>query len=420
MSRTEEPVARLRRALDPSEMSQRLAASLGPVRGLRVLRLYPDWRGGYVILYGLGRGDGDAAREEVVFGRLAGEDAEQEAAALRALLARKPSGGDGTMPVVALADPGLVLQPLGVDPRLPGIALLRKPGRFVDQLRSHAATAPPVEGGRFALLSHRLGRRCTLRFHVAGPGPRSLIVKLFRRPERARRAFATLAALHAQGFATGAVRVPAPVALLEEAAILVMEDAPGVPLLDVPSDRRVAIARAGGAALARLHAAAAPEAGAHGPAEELATLARWCDLAARLRPEMAAPIAASAAAVRAGFAGLGPPPHQALLHRDLHERQILASGQVLSLLDFDTLARGEPALDLGNLLAHLALAGEPCQGELAAGFLAGYGLIDRAAARRLEVWTSAALLRLACIHGSAQRDRLGAFSLLGSELPEAA
>ena len=416
MPRPDPTVDRLRRALDPREMGQRLATVFGAVRSLRPLRLYPDWRGGYVILYAVDRGEG----EDMILGRMAAEDAEQEAAALRATLARKPVPGDAARPVLALADPGLVLQPLGVDPRLPGIGMVRRPGRFVDRLRAQGATQPAVEGGRFTLLSHRLGRRCTLRFHLSGTEGRSLIVKLFRRPDRARRAFATLAALRAQGFAAGAVRVPAPLALLEEVAILVMEDVPGVPLLEVPADRRAAIAGASGAALARLHAASAPEAGSHGPAEEFATLERWCDLAASLRPDMAAAIATSLAAVRAGLSGLEPPARQVLLHRDLHERQILSSGAALSLLDFDTLALGEPALDLGNLLAHLALAGEPCQGGLAAAFLAGYGGGDRLAAPRLEVWTMAALLRLACLHGSVQRGRLGAFALLESPLPRVA
>ena len=44
-----------------------------------------------------------------------------------------------------------------------------------------------------------------------------------------------------------------------------------------------------------------------------------------------------------------------LTHRDLHDKQILWDGDTLGLLDLDTAARGEAALDLGNLWAHVEL-----------------------------------------------------------------
>lgn len=42
-------------------------------------------------------------------------------------------------------------------------------------------------------------------------------------------------------------------------------------------------------------------------------------------------------------------------HRDLHDKQLLWDGQTLHVLDLDTAARAEGALDLGNLLAHVEL-----------------------------------------------------------------
>ena len=44
-----------------------------------------------------------------------------------------------------------------------------------------------------------------------------------------------------------------------------------------------------------------------------------------------------------------------LTHRDLHDKQLLWDDDSLGLLDFDTAARGEAALDLGNLWAHVEL-----------------------------------------------------------------
>ena len=38
------------------------------------------------------------------------------------------------------------------------------------------------------------------------------------------------------------------------------------------------------------------------------------------------------------------------LHRDFYEQQFVYDGQAITLLDLDTLARGDPCVDLGNLL----------------------------------------------------------------------
>ena len=44
-----------------------------------------------------------------------------------------------------------------------------------------------------------------------------------------------------------------------------------------------------------------------------------------------------------------------LTHRDLHDRQFIVSGKIISLLDFDLLCLADEALDAGNLLAHMRL-----------------------------------------------------------------
>lgn len=134
--------------------------------------------------------------------------------------------------------------------------------------------------------------------------------------------------------------------------------------------RATAAARAAGQVLARLHAAPIPKAidlGEHGPAEERAVLDRWSGLAQ------------SYGLIRAGTKPLGPTPsgHRSLIHRDLHDGQLMIDrdGDV-GVLDFDLLTVGDPALDLANLLAHLELrAMQGLLGDLAgatAATLEGY------------------------------------------------
>ena len=93
-----------------------------------------------------------------------------------------------------------------------------------------------------------------------------------------------------------------------------------------------------------------------------------------------------------------------LTHRDLHDKQILWDGDTLGLLDLDTAARGEAALDLGNLWAHVEL--RHAQGrltqqdrdrilDLLLGDLAG---VLPTTPERIAVYHRASRLRLAFVY----------------------
>ncbi|MCI2956218.1 hypothetical protein MN032_00830 [Agromyces atrinae] len=91
-------------------------------------------------------------------------------------------------------------------------------------------------------------------------------------------------------------------------------------------------------------------------------------------------------------------------HRDLHDKQVLVAddGRV-GLLDLDTATEAEPALDLGNLRAHVAWRG--VQNRLsAARAVIARGAIDRVArsagidAERLDVYEAATRMRLGAVY----------------------
>ena len=42
-----------------------------------------------------------------------------------------------------------------------------------------------------------------------------------------------------------------------------------------------------------------------------------------------------------------------MVHRDFYHDQVIADGDVCRLVDLDLVAVGDPALDIGNFLAHL-------------------------------------------------------------------
>jgi hypothetical protein len=95
-----------------------------------------------------------------------------------------------------------------------------------------------------------------------------------------------------------------------------------------------------------------------------------------------------------------------LCHRDFHDKQILLQGTGGTLLDLDLIAAGPPALDAGNILAHLRL--RALQGT----DLPWHDIADRVVQRTtaslgsdetLRIWTASALLRLALIYSRRRR-----------------
>jgi hypothetical protein len=274
--------------------------------------------------------------------------------------------------LVALDGEQLVLQTPGTDPRLRGLA-------------------PALRRPEARLISHRAERRAT----VAVPGAFVTLVPTGR-----------VAALARAQRAVDAVTV-APV--LEEDELggtLVLGALAGRPLHDLLGGPRAAGAIAAAAAAVRaLHEQPLPDAvrkRRHGPDEEAAVLAGWLERLLWHEPALYARIGQRARRVIDDLAAMSLPARR-LIHRDLHDKQILVGDDgTVSLIGLDGLSAGDPALDLANLAAHFELralqSGAPGAGAAArAALLDGYGA-SIALRRRAEVYERAALVRLACVY----------------------
>jgi aminoglycoside phosphotransferase (APT) family kinase protein len=372
--------------LDELSLAAAEAARLGlPDGPLRLRRAWPRSPAHLLLEY-------EGAGETPVPGQWWAERAD----ATRAL-------GKSTGQIVALParSGGVVaLQPHGADQRLPGLApLLRRPGA--------------------RLLVHQPGRRAVVRL---SEGAATVFAKLVRPPRAAAMAASGRVAEQLGG---GAFVTPRLLTIDEQAGIVYWSALPGAALHALPGGAALeAGAWAAGQALRALHAAPAPPAlPEHGPAAERAVLERWIALAAAYNPALGAAATELAVGVGAALAAtsgsLGP------VHRDFYDKQILvARDGTIGLIDFDTLAQGEPALDLANALVHFEL--RAMQGLIKgahaasaqAALYAGYAPGPEVRAR-LAAYANATRLRLACVYSFRPRWRGCVAALLSRVRAEA-
>jgi aminoglycoside phosphotransferase (APT) family kinase protein len=192
------------------------------------------------------------------------------------------------------------------------------------------------------------------------------------------------------------LRAPRAIAHSRDHDLLLLEAMPGERWDHLgPEDRATAVARLGHA-IAVLHGVDPRGLGTR-PFGRLRPdrVARSCDLVAQALPGFAPRVTAIAAALAARPERRDRP---VLLHGDCHPKNALATPEGLALIDLDQAGVGQPAADVGSLLARLrhgAVLGETGPAEavrLAAAFLDGYAAVrplpDPAELR----WSTAAAL----------------------------
>jgi len=281
-----------------------------------------------------------------------------------------PAGGGEPVPLDPLADA-----------RLPELQ-----GSVVEALR---------RGERLELLAWRVGSRAVLRVEGAA-GAR--IVKVYHKDRSLRMRWRSLA-----GSADGRWRAPDVLGWDRERLRLEIELCPGVSLHRrwlAGEGRAEDGARV--AELLRWLAAAPIPAGfpAHGVEDEVRILEERLPAFERT---LAEPPAAAARLVEKVVAALRALPAATPLwcHRDFHDKQVLLERERGALIDLDLAAAGHPALDVGNLLAHVrlrALKGAPLPWHPLARAIAGEARRDRGLDGALGAWTASTLVRLALIY----------------------
>lgn len=269
------------------------------------------------------------------------------------------------------------------------------------------ALGVPVRGVRTSLLRHRAGRRLLVRFDLdTGDGPRRVLGKA-RAKGADRRTQRLMEALRAAGFDEGAeddVAVPEPLAVVGRWRMVLHA------WVDGPTaTTRLAVARGAerrrladrmAAALAKLHATRVPVPRVHTLDDERAVLRRQLALAVEDAPHLEARLQRVEARCSELLERL-PPAAPCPSHRDFYPDQLLASGERTYLVDLDLVARAHPALDAGNLAAHLVEQAVRVEGDPTAFDdvveRATARVASAASARAVTTFTTVSLARLVAI-----------------------
>jgi aminoglycoside phosphotransferase (APT) family kinase protein len=115
----------------------------------------------------------------------------------------------------------------------------------------------------------------------------------------------------------------------------------------------------------------------------------------------------------------GNPVSTGIVHGDFYDKQVIVSGDDVLFIDFDAIAKGDPASDIGNFIAHLTLRGLQLKNDPDYFDPFGKKLISAYAGtknsdfnRMVMIYKSATLLRLACVYALRPRGNLLFYPLL--------
>lgn len=244
------------------------------------------------------------------------------------------------------------------DAKLRGLEVAMDLGRMQGVLdRAHAELGGGAPAGSWLcrVLRHHPGSRAVLLYHADG-APVRLVGKLYAKPGKAAKVWSVLVDLAAH--AGGATwRTPRPLARLPEWNLLLMEHLEGVRLCDVvwdeePWDAQVAGVRRAARALALLHRVPADALELRTMEGDRAKLARQACEVDALAPDLARRIAGLSEEIARRAARLAP-AREGLLHGSVSPKQLLLGEATVAFLDFDGACRGDPAIDVGTLMAVL-------------------------------------------------------------------
>lgn len=239
------------------------------------------------------------------------------------------------------------------DPAMPQLAEALDPAAMADRLRS--MTGAELEC--LSLRRHKPGRRALIEYRVRRPdGGRCAWLGKLRAKGLDRRTYELHRELCGKGLddrTPASTAVPRAVCAMESLGMWLQERVPGdgieQSIRSLPPEE---YARRAARAIHALHRAPVTPDREHSAADEMAILQ------ARLTNRLPAGLVAGERIARllaacARLAATLPTHRSTPIHRDFYHDQLLLTPDRAYLLDLDLCCLGDPAVDLGNFIAHL-------------------------------------------------------------------
>ena len=197
-------------------------------------------------------------------------------------------------------------------------------------------------------------KRCMVRYETAD-GP---MLGKVRAGHRATSPFQLARKLREAGLdGRDSIAVAEPVAVFEDLSMWVQRVAPGLPanvMLSQGTSFDEHIGRLAAACALAVHAARVEPRRTHSAADELHILEHRLALLTRSRPELASALALLTRAARHRVRrDLADRLVVTGIHRDYYADQLVIDGDFVTIVDFDLYCWGDPAVDVGNFVAHL-------------------------------------------------------------------
>ncbi|MGR9117315.1 MAG: phosphotransferase family protein [Gammaproteobacteria bacterium] len=380
----------------------------------QLVRVYPKDEGNFTLLYELDLKSSGQIFKKQIFAEWQGKQAFERMRSLITQLQKtkrsqleKNARPDGK--VCCLPDQGLVIRCLGLDEKINSLGLLQKPELLVEVLEKRLdVNAASIINPDAEILGHRLGKRCIARIgfnqlHDDAHSEKSLFIKLYKNhSSTALHTHQLTQRLYGQGFSNQfPITIAQPLGFDKQFNMVLMENAAGRMLLDMQQSAYAQMLHRSGQAIAKLHRTSIKIEKNFTVDDEIKILNHWVPLAASIFPELTDSLFEALGIVNDQLEKNGD-ENPVLVHRDFYDKQILFTQDKTTLIDFDTACMADPAIDIGNFIAHLQLLdlqGVQLPADAIRCFIDGYDAPRTSNwNQRVSVYQRSTLLRLVCIY----------------------
>ncbi len=243
-----------------------------------------------------------------------------------------------------------------VDSQLPLLAHALEPAEAEGHIQLSAAGLATCRVESANLVRHKHGRRCLIEYEVvSAPGAPTILLGKMRARGVDCRSYQVQRHLWQTGFGAASrdgIVVAEPVAIVPALGLWLQRRVPGETVTRLLEEGKLPDPEVAAAAIAKLHKAAVPVSRRWTAAQELEVLRNRLEQFRTARPELGGRLGRLMDACEA-LAEMAVSVPEKVLHRDFYPDNLLFDTAGVAIIDLDLVALGDPAVDVGNFLAHV-------------------------------------------------------------------